>query len=86
MDRVSAKWMDFGLCFGLDMNKLEAWERQYREDASRCWLEVMKHWLNAGGTDDYPATWEELLELLAFVGYREVAQDLGKALASSASP
>ena len=80
--KVSCEWLDFGLAVGLEMDLLEAWERQYHENASRCWLEVMKCWLNAGGTCDYPTTWEGLCKLLADVGYGQVSSLLRKALLS----
>ena len=82
VEKVSCKWLEFGLAVRVDMNCLKSWERQYREDANRCWLEVMGHWLNAGGTDNYPTTWEGLCVLLRDVGYGEVASTLEKALSS----
>ena len=82
IEKVSCKWLDFGLKVGLEMNCLEAWERQHHEDASRCWLEVMKCWLNMAGSRHYPATWEGLYQLLMDVGYKKVAKDLSTALAS----
>ena len=82
VEKVSCKWLEFGLAVGMEMDRLEAWGRQYHEDGSRCWLEVMKRWLNAGGCGDYPATWEGLYRLLMDVGYKKVAKELKTALAS----
>ena len=80
MEKVSCKWLNFGLKVGLEIERLEAWERQYHGDASRCWLEVMRRWLNAGGTRDYPTTWEGLCKLLTDVGYGHVSSLLQEAL------
>jgi hypothetical protein len=79
-DMVSAKWMKFGLRVGLTMNRLESWEEQYNKNASRCWLKVMGHWLNNGGTEHYPATWEGLYTLVRDCDLPEVALSLLKAL------
>lgn len=60
--------------------QVERWERQYQGDATRCWMEVMKHWINVDGTQDYPVSWEGLRQLLNDVEYVKVAKDLKKAL------
>ena len=83
VEKVSVKWLGFGLAVGIEMDRLEAWEKQYHEDGSRCWLEVMKCWLNSGGYGDYPATWEGLYRLLMDMGYKKVAKELRTALTSS---
>ena len=75
--------MKFGLQVGLDMDKLKGWERQFRDDATRCWLEVMGYWINIGGTQNYPVKWEGLHQLLKDVEYGMVARDLKKALVLS---
>ena len=80
VDHVSYKWMEFGLAVGLLLAQLKALERQYRDNANRCWLEVMEQWLSGGGTGAYPATWEGLCSLLRDCGYAEVAASLCKAL------
>ena len=82
VEKVSCKWLEFGLAVRVDMNCLKSWERQYREDANRCWLEVMGHWLNAGGTDNYPTTWEGLCKLLTDMDYGTVSSLLKEALLS----
>ena len=82
VEEVSCKWLEFGLAVGVKMDRLEAWEKQYCKDASRCWLEVMKRWLNAGGTGDYPTTWEGLCKLLTDMDYGKVSSLLKEALLS----
>ena len=81
-DRVCADWVKFGLAVSVDMNRLKSWGMQYHENTYHCWLEVMGHWLNTGGTDDYPTTWEGIHQLLVDVGYKKVADELNTALAS----
>ena len=76
VDEVSFGWITFGLRVGLKMDRLKAWEKQYHEDTTRCWLEVMEHWLNKEGTDDYPAMWEGLHTLLKDAGHPKVAHTL----------
>ena len=77
--RVSAKWKTFGELLDLEHNELEAWSKQYQQDAGECWGRVMQHWLDTGN-DHYPVTWEGLCELLEDVGYSEVAGELSKAV------
>ena len=78
--RVSAKWYDFGMLLGVGLNELDAWEIQYRADATRCWNKVMDNWLTTGGSRDYPATWEGLRVLLDDLDFGNVAMDLNRAL------
>jgi hypothetical protein len=81
-DMVSAKWMKFGLRVGLTMDQLEFLEKRYK-NASRCWLEVMRHWLNDGGTQHYPATWEGLYTLMRDCDLSEIGLSFLKALEHS---
>ena len=83
MNKVSSRWVEFGLKVGLDMDRLKVWERQYHENGTRCWLEVMTYWINAGGTPDYPVKWEGLDQLLKDAQCGKAAEDLKKALAST---
>ena len=73
-------WMEFGLAVGLDSNMLKAWEAQYRGDATRCWLELMKWWLNGNGNDNYPVTWEGVYSLLKDAHYENIAHKLQRAV------
>ena len=79
-DMVSAKWREFGIRVGLTKNQLDGWERQFHEVSSRCWQEVMQHWLNDDGTQRYPSTWEGLYTLVGDCGFPEVAVSLQKEL------
>ena len=83
MNKVSSRWLKFGLQLGLDMDQLKVWEGQFRDDSTRCWLEVMTYWINVDGTQDYPVNWEGLYQLLKDLQCEKVAKDLKKALASS---
>ena len=83
MNKVSSRWVEFGLQVGLDLDQLKVWERQYHENGTRCWQEVMTYWINVGGTPDYPVKWEGLDQLLKDVQCGKVAKDLKKALAST---
>ena len=78
--------MEFGLSIGLHIDRLEAWEKQYQNDAARCWQQVMSHWLKAGGTSDYPATWDGLCTLLVDIKCPQDAEELKAALDSPAHP
>ena len=79
VDKVSAKWMDFGSLLDLTQNQLTAWDTQHRGNAALCWKEVMQCWLN-GGSEEYPPSWEGLYDLLEDVGCPAVAAELKKAV------
>lgn len=66
------------------MNQLKAWDSENRRDAATCWKEVMAYWLNGGGKDDYPATWEDLYILLDDAELTEIARKLKDAVTSAA--
>ena len=86
VNRVSAKWEDFGLVLGLDINQLEVWRQESLGSVSVCWNRVMDHWLR-GGSAQYPPTWEGLYTLLNDMEYVRDAKELRKAVtASGASP
>ena len=80
MNRVSAKWYNFGMLLGLDLNQLDGWEAEYRGNASRCWNRVMNQWLTQGGSHDYPATWEGLYTLLRDTEFPNIATKLKNAV------
>ena len=82
IDKVQSKWWNLGTLLGLT-DLLTSWEKEYQNDASRCWTKVMTHWLNGGGGDDYPPTWEGLYTLLEDVQCVQVAKELREAVASS---
>lgn len=79
-DKVSSKWRKFGHRMKLENNKLDGWEGQFHGDVTRCWGEVMQHWLDMGGTDEYPETWEELYKMLEDVELGGVAKKLKRAV------
>ncbi len=81
IDKVSARWRDFGHRLGLSENLLQAMEVQYLGDASKCWTAVMDKWLSGEGVDKYyPVTWKGLYSLLNYVGFEEVTKSLKKAV------
>lgn len=62
------------------MNKLKGWDEQHCGDVSKCWNEVMDHWIRSGGTHDYPVTWDSLYTLLVNVQLAPVAMKLKEAV------
>ena len=37
---VSARWYDFGMLLGLELNQLDVWRIQYQGDTAICWNKV----------------------------------------------
>ena len=81
--KVSAKWPKFGVLLGLELNELNAWDKQYRGDCSDCWNKVMDNWLTRGGSHNYPATWNGLYCLLNDLGLGNIAVELKKAVSGA---
>lgn len=84
VDKVSSKWRAFGSRVSLEPDQLEAWETRFQRDSTRCWCMIMQHWLNRGGTHDYPKTWDGLYKMLRDVQCSEVANELKEAVTSPA--
>lgn len=84
MDKVSAKWEDFGILLGLEYNQLDALKREQLGNVAGCWNRVMDHW-QKGGSVDYPPTWEGLCNLLEDMEYSKCAIELQEALRNRTS-
>ena len=82
VDRVSAKWRNFGLLLDLKPNVLDGWNKQFLADSGDCWVRVMQHWMD-GGSKVYPATWQGLYGLVEDVGYPAVAKELKEVVEKS---
>lgn len=84
VDRVSAKWREFGAVLGVSEKNLDAWEEQYSKKAHKCWQKVMKYWLKGAGdsSEEFPPTWEGLYSLLGAMQFDEVAKQLEEAVES----
>jgi hypothetical protein len=85
ISQVISKWRDFGVSFGCEQSELESWEIQYHWNAVRCWEKVMSEWLNRAGTDDYPATWWGLIQVLEDLKLSKAARELVRALTPCSS-
>ena len=86
MKKASSRWSDFGLRFELEADLLEAFKFECVGDSQRCWCKVMGEWLEEGGTSEYPATWEGVLNVLEDVEYKRVARELERVLVSVVKP
>lgn len=76
VSRVSSQWRSFGRQLGFQSNELDVLEERSLRDPNKCWLEVMRQWLERGGYHDYPATWEGLYQLLDDLRFESVASEL----------
>ena len=81
--KVSSKWRDFGHCFDLEENELDAIEEECFRRCDRCWYKVMDQWLNGGGTAEYPITWKGVIKVLEDVRCDTVAKQLKRVLFST---
>ena len=68
------------MLLGISFNQLSVWEKQHRGNANTCFTKVMEYWLNGGGKDQYPPTWEGLYMLLEDAEYSQIAVELRNAV------
>jgi hypothetical protein len=80
ISQVASMWKDFGLRLGCEPDELQSWETEYRYNAVRCWEKVMNEWVNRAGTDDYPATWWGLVQVLEDLKLNKAARELVRVL------
>lgn len=79
VNRVSAKWREFGIQLGLQTNTLDGYSKETLK-VTECWEKVMQNWLDGQGAENYPVKWEGLYRLLEDVGVPQVAIDFEKAV------
>ena len=77
VSEISYKWEDFGGVLGIPWPQLQCWNKDYK-DSKKCCVAVLHHWLD-NPTDDYPATWEGLCELIEDCDLSNVADKLREA-------
>ena len=81
VDRVGAKWVEFGVLLGLSKNQLDAVKEDQLGQTARCWNRVMEdHWLGGCSSEQYPPTWEGLYTLLTDMESANIARDLKEAV------
>ena len=76
---ICIEWEKIGDLVDIPSGLLEAWGIKYREDPLKCIKPVLSHWLS-NPTEDYPATWEGLYQLLEDIEYSEIAKQLRQCL------
>ena len=76
---MSSEWKTIGHLLEIPADRLAAWESDIGDSAGR-WRRVMSHWLAAGGTHDYPTTWDGLYVLLEDIKCAGVAKRLREAI------
>ena len=79
VDKVSARWKNFGEMLGLEYNQLDALKQEKLGRVPECWKRVMDHW-QRGGSAEYPPTWEGLYSLLEDMEYGQIAVELKEAV------
>ncbi len=77
--QILNKWKEIGSLIGITYQQLEAWGNDGKKDANDCCRAVLNHWLSCA-SEDYPATWEGLCEILEDCELGQVATNLRVAL------
>lgn len=83
INKVSSKWMDIGLRFGLSMNELDGFRTREMLDNTGCCVRVFDSWINNGGTAAYPVTWRSIYNVLCDIGNRGAANEMKTDLAKA---
>lgn len=79
--QIFLKWRDIGILLEIPWQVLEDWQRT-KQSSEVCCDAVINHWLN-NPTEEYPATWEGLYDLLEDCELDVVASNLKKAVANA---
>jgi hypothetical protein len=82
IQKVSAEWRQLGHHFGMSVTGLDNIEKKAQFDNLSCCERVFDHWINCDGTPDYPLSWDSVYNVLCAIGYRGIANDMIKLLAT----
>ena len=83
---IRIKWIQIGDLVNIHYDLLASWSREYHGDPLKCIRAVLSRWL-CNPTEDYPATWDGLYELLADIDheYREITHQLKQCLGDAST-
>ena len=59
---IAHKWFNIGIQLRIDYHILKGFEQQYKDNPSRCLLEMLHYWLNGNGKSC--VKWETIIEAL----------------------
>ena len=79
VNEIVNQWRRIGNLLDIPRPTLDGWETQTNHNPEQCCDKVLGNWLQ-NPPDDYPATWNGLLELLGDAEYKELVETLKKAL------
>lgn len=80
IERISHKWTDIGDLFKIQDATLKNFKATNLNDNKGGCRDVFVHWLNNGGTNEYPRTWSGVFELLDNIELRGIRMELQQAL------
>ena len=82
IDKIASEWRSLGFLVGLRSSEIDRLSVEYRENAHECCRAVLGQWLD-NPPQDYPHTWEGLMELLEDCKLVQVAAELKTVLAKA---
>ena len=82
MEKIQNRWRDIGQLVEISPSQLEAISTQHRDNPLECCRDVLGRW-SENPPDDYPATWDGLIELLDDCKLTLVANELKDALSKA---
>ena len=74
-----AKWEDIGILVGVDQASLEELSEKNIINSKK-FRDVLKKWIDKGGTETYPATWMGLQTVLRDIEYAALAEKIKAAM------
>lgn len=78
---ISSDWRRAALRVGINNDKQEDYAQKYSSNENRM-MQVINKWIEIAGTDEYPMSWQGLIELLEDIERGSAAEELKKALAA----
>ena len=79
MEKIQWKWKDIGQLAGLSLAQLESIATEHRDKPIECCRAVLGKWLE-NPPNEYPVTWDGLIELLEDCNLTSAVDELKSAL------
>ena len=75
MEKIETKWRDIGQLISISPTQLDSLAAEHRDKSAECCRAVLGKWLD-NPPDEYPITWDGLIELLVDCELTQAVKEL----------
>ena len=75
LKKVSSQWRTIGIRTG-QADSLDNYQQMAMLDNTVCCQKVFQAWINNGGHEKYPLTWQGLYDILCDIDHRGIANEI----------